>query len=242
MKVILVGLVMMSAVSPVTAQDNGLMQLLGGKEISHHMKMKEFGPDWKRISIANINSQSSGMGDMMSQLMPAMMMSEMGKKGVGKPDDAAGAMLGMSLLGGLFGGLTGDAKLPAYYTKGQTVALGGETFLVAYQYKAEKPDFMKMAMESDKPGAKDPDFSKIAESGKMTEESTAELYLINMRSIGSISGIRPFDLKQEIADSQKAGGLMDLMSLGAKDKAAPEKPATAPAKPKSAAPAKKPNK
>lgn len=242
MKSIFVVFVLFAAVSSVSAQDNGLTQLLGGKEVPHSMKMKEFGAEWKRIGIVNINSPQTGMGDMMSQLMPAMMASSMSKQGGGKPDDAAGAMLGMSLLGGLFGGLTGDSKAPAYYTKGQTVGLGGETFLVAYQYKAEKPDFMKMAMESDKPGGKEPDFTKMAEAGKMTENSTAELILVNMKSIGSISGIRAFDLKQEIAESQKAGGLMDLMALGAKEKPAEIKSTPVAPKPKSAPPAKKPNK
>ena len=240
-RLLMAGAALLALATAAGAQDSGLQRLLSGKDIPLNMKMKDLGGDWKRVTIAMVGGQAGGMGDMMSQLMQAGMMSEAGKKGGGGPSDALGAMVGMSMLGGMLGGGT-DSKQPAYYTTGQVISLGGETFLIAYQYKAEKPNLMQLAMDAEKSGEKEPNWAKMTEAGKMSGESAAELTLINMKSIGSLSGIRTFDLAREIAESQPAGGLMDLFMMGAAGKEkAPMLPATVatPVKKSPAPPAKK---
>ncbi len=244
MKRLIVAVAILALGPAARAQETSFSQLLSGKDVPLSLKLKELNSDWKRVSTIPIGGQQGGMSDLMNQLMQAGMMSDAGKKGGGGPSDAAGAMLGMSLLGGLFGG-GADSKTPSQYTKGQTVDLGGEKFLVAYQLKAEKPNLMQLALESEKQGGKEPDFSKLADSSKISGESAVELYLINMKSIGSLSGIRAFDLAAEIAESQKAGGLMDLMALGAAKEKATAKPtgaATSVPSKRTTSPAKKPGK
>jgi hypothetical protein len=210
-------------------QGGDFQQLLAGKEQPSSLALQDLTTDWRRITIARADGGMGGLGDMMSQLIQAGMMSDMGK-GKGKPEDAMGAMMAMSMLGGLFGG--GSSQEPVYYTRGATVAVGGEVFLIAYRYKKPEVNFMQMMMESQAAGGKEPDFTKMSEGAKLTPESRLNLTLVNVKSIGSLGDIRPFDMNQEIAESAKAGGgLMDL--LATKSTATPVKPApkAAPAKP-----------
>jgi len=224
---------------PALGQSMDFQQLLSGKEFPNTLKFKDLNGDWRRLSIGTTDAAKGGTGDSLSQLMQMGMMSEKGK-GKGK-DDAAGAMLGMSLLGGLFGGGGSQAPEPVYYTKGQTVTVGSETFLLTYRYQKPAVNLMQLAMETDKSG-KDPDFSKMAAAGKLTPDSPLTLSLINIKAITTLSNIRPFDMEQEMAESAKGdGGLMDLIAQQqakeleeAKQKPAPASTATAPRKPASA--------
>jgi hypothetical protein len=200
-------------------------QLFAGKEVPHTLKLKELDTDWRRVSIGIAGASKGGMNDLLGPLMQAGMMSD-GNKGKGK-DDAAAAMLGMSFISSLFGG--GDSKEPVVYTKGQTVTVGSETFLVTYRYEKPEMNLVQLAADSEKSG-KDPDFSKMASDGKLTPESVLTISLVNAKSITTLNGIRPFDMAQEIADSAKGGGgLMDLIAQEqAKEQAKPVvKPAAA---------------
>src|SRR5262245_36109615 len=88
--------------SPALGQNTDFQQLLSGKEFPLTLKFADLNGDWRRLSIGAVDAPKGGMGDMLSQLMQVGMMSEMGKN-KGK-DDPAAAMMGMSLLSGLFGG------------------------------------------------------------------------------------------------------------------------------------------
>lgn len=223
-----VGLLLTLA-APVMGQSSEFQQLLSGKEFPLTLTLKELNGDWRRLSIGGADAAKGGMGDMMSQLMQMGMMSEMGKN-KGK-EDPAGAMLGMSLLGGLFGG-GGESKEPVYYTKGQTVTVGGETFLIAYRYQKPAMNFMQMAAAAQKNG-QGPDPSQTA-AGKLSPESSLAISLINARNIASLNDIRPFNMEQEIAEgAQGGGGLMELFAQQAAKEAAgakqPPPPAARPA-------------
>src|SRR5205807_3830953 len=101
----LVGVALFVTVAaPAMGQSMDVQRMLSGKEIPHTLKLKDLTGDWRRLSLSTVGTSKGGSGDAMSQLMQMGMLSDMGKnKGKGK-DDAMGAMLGMSLLGGLFGG------------------------------------------------------------------------------------------------------------------------------------------
>jgi hypothetical protein len=66
---------------------------------------------------------------------------------------------------------TGGAFSPSYYTKGQTISLAGETYMVAYSLQ-EQPE-------------------------KITGETTLGLSLLNIKTIGSLNNIRSFNLATE---------------------------------------------
>lgn len=228
-----VGLFLTLAV-PALGQGMEFQQLLSGQDFPLNLKLKELNSDWRRLSVATLEAPKGGMGDTLSQLMQAGMMSEMGKN-KGK-DDAAAAMLGMSLLGGLFGG-GGESKPPVYYTRGQTAAVGGETFLIAYRYQKPEMGLMQMAMQAAKQG-KEPGDPEMAAAGKLSAESSLALSLINTRTITRLDDIRPFDMNQEIAESaQEGGGLMDLIAQQKAKEAAEPKPSPKPTS-KAAAPRK----
>jgi hypothetical protein len=72
---------------------------------------------------------------------------------------------------------TGGAFSPSYYTKGQTISLAGETYMVAYSLQ-EQPE-------------------------KITGETTLRLSLLNVKTIGSLNNIRSFNLATETALLEK---------------------------------------
>src|SRR5579872_5142548 len=97
---------------PAAGQNIDFQQLIAGKDYPFSLKLKDLNGDWRRMSIGSTDGSKGGMSDMLSQLMQMGAMSGMGKD----KNDAASAMMGMSLLGGLFGG-GGGSKEPVYYTR-----------------------------------------------------------------------------------------------------------------------------
>jgi len=195
--------VMAALAIPALGQASSLQDVVAGKDAPLSLHLKDLGPDWKRMTVS-IQGAGAGMGDLMSQIMPMAMMG--GSGGKGKDE-----MMGMAVLSGMFGGGGGSGQ-PVYYTKGQTAAIGGETFLVAYKYEKPQVDFMQLVMESEKNGGKEPDFAKLMAGGKLTPDSPLSLSLVNVRSISSMGGIRTFDMNAEIAESAKGpGGLMEML-------------------------------
>ncbi|MFN3650715.1 MAG: BON domain-containing protein [Armatimonadota bacterium] len=205
--------------APAAAQSVSPDQQVFGAELPYTLKLKELGPQWRRMRIKDAAPKSDGM-DMMKQLMQLGMAANAGKAGgEGGADDGAAAMLGMSLLGSLFGG--GEKEDPVSYTRGQTLVLGGETFLVTYRYEAPTLDLAAMAAQAEADEDEDeededaePDFGALfGGGGKMTEESELKLALVNVRTIGAMTDLRPFDLQKEIEESGKAagGGLAGLL-------------------------------
>lgn len=99
----------------------------------------------------------------------------------------------MGMLGAMFGGAGAAAH---YYTQGDSVGLGGETYLITYRVHAKPIDFAAMMRMG--PGAKPPTPEKL------TMDSTLVIALMNMRNISSLSDIQPFDIQKEIAESEAA--------------------------------------
>ena len=97
---------------------------------------------------------------------------------------------------GMYAALLGGASAQAYYTKGQTVACGDQTFIVAYKVPAAALDFAAiMQMQR---GSKPP------EPEPLTPDTTLSLALLHLQTLGTLTGIRPFDLARELADGAQA--------------------------------------
>jgi len=120
---------------------------------------------------------------------------------IGGPAELKGGGIGQ-LAGGIFGAMFGggappmSSPPPPQYTQGATTTFGGETFLVVYRPNLKVLDMAALMQLG--PGGKPPP------PDKLTEETSLSLTLINVRSITSLSDFRPFNLKQEIAESAKA--------------------------------------
>lgn len=106
----------------------------------------------------------------------------------------------MQMISSMFGGSSNH-----YFTKGQTVAFAGETFLVAYAFKSKPID--PSAMMGGKPPVQE----------KKTQDSPLTISLINLRTCGNLSDIRPFDLNEELAESTAPSVFEEAISE-AKDK------------------------
>lgn len=194
----------------------------------HTMQLKQFNATWLRVSVKQSDAGAAGTGDMLSKLAQIGMMADGGKmKG-----DGMEAALGLSMLGGMGGG-----PQRTCFTQGQTLAIGSETFLVAYAVEQKSPNLLQMIMEAEQSG-KEPDMAALFGGSKWTEDTVASLTLINVRAIHTLSGVRPFDLQKELAEGGECGlDLMQLMMLGM-SKTAEAPPA--PAKPQTQKPAVKP--
>lgn len=81
----------------------------------------------------------------------------------------------------------------AYYTRGETVSIGGDSFLVAYRVKP-----VEMASLLRDPAR------QLPAPEKLTPETTLRLSLINLREIVSFNDIAVFDLQEELAGAQQA--------------------------------------
>ena len=92
----------------------------------------------------------------------------------------------------------GSTSANYYYTKGQTVAIGGESYLVAYRWQSKALDMaaMQVAMRGGQP----------PELEKPTATTTLALALLNLRSAGSLGDIRPFNLEAELGGGEAAAG------------------------------------
>jgi hypothetical protein len=120
---------------------------------------------------------------------------------IGGAAEQKGGGLGQ-LAGGLFGAMFGagapptSSVPPPQYTQGATTTFGGETFLVVYRPNLKSLDMAALMQLG--PGG------QLPRPESLTEETPLSLTLINVRSITTLSDFRPFNLKQEIAESAKA--------------------------------------
>lgn len=113
-------------------------------------------------------------------------------------------------------GQTGSA---VYYTRGDTVTIGSETYIVAYRPPLKTVDIGGLIMEAAKAGPKmDP--ATIQKTlmdrltpEKLTEETNLALTLLNLRTSGTLADIRPFDLQREIAEAPK--GILEAVLAAA---------------------------
>jgi hypothetical protein len=108
----------------------------------------------------------------------------------------------------LFTSFTGMSLFGSYYTKGQTISLAGESYIVAYSLQ-EKPE-------------------------KITGETPLGLSLLNMKTIGSLTNIHSFNLATETAvlEKQLQGAGMFNPPKSTQPEVKPEEPTPPPAKPK----------
>ncbi len=123
-----------------------------------------------------------------------------------------------ALYGGMRGAMFQDvleqAGVGVYFTRGQSVSLGGETFLVAYRIdnNMSAQDVQNLFRGVGGHGNDGP----APGPRKFSPDTTLLLSLLNLRTIGSLENVRPFDAKREImgpADVIEASN-ENLQSLG----------------------------
>ena len=107
-------------------------------------------------------------------------------------------------LAAIYGGFRGpafadaltEAGIGVYFTRGQTATLGSETFLVAYRVETNMTAqdiqnlFRNIGGHGNNAGAMAP--------RKFPPDTTLLLSLLNLRTIGSLKDVRPFNAKSEI--------------------------------------------
>ncbi|HOS43587.1 MAG TPA: hypothetical protein PK794_07860 [Armatimonadota bacterium] len=86
-----------------------------------------------------------------------------------------------------------------YYSKGQTITLAGEQYLIAYRQERPPVDLTIMMRPQTTVEVREP----------LTPETALRLALLNVKSTGGLIRIRPFNLKAELAAGNTAQQAMD---------------------------------
>jgi hypothetical protein len=141
-----------------------------------------------------------------------------------------------TLLREAFGAASGQ-----FITQGQTVAGGGELFLVAYRMKFDMEEFSRKAQEvlaKQPQNAPFPATQMTAFVESYARERPLELALINVKTLSELSGVRAFNAEVQ------ASAIRDLMQSIAAEEAAHTPPTASPTasapKPPTATSASKP--
>ncbi|HEX8464855.1 MAG TPA: hypothetical protein VF627_09590, partial [Abditibacterium sp.] len=98
-------------------------------------------------------------------------------------------------------------EMNLYFTKGETVAFGGETYLIAYRPQVRiDPDLLNRHGHNDAP----------KEAQKLRPATKLALSLLNLRTVSSLNDIRPFDAKLDVETPQEgeAATIATLDRLG----------------------------
>ena len=93
----------------------------------------------------------------------------------------------------------GSGSGSAYFTKGQTITVSGETYLIAYSLRAKSMDMAKIQALMMRGG-------QPSEPDKPTVDAALSLSLLNLRTAGSLMDIRPFNLDYEITGTDSSTG------------------------------------
>jgi prepilin-type processing-associated H-X9-DG protein len=118
------------------------------------------------------------------------------------------AVSGTSDAGGAFAALIAmqtGAETNVYYTRGQTVNLGGETYLIAYRPQVQVD-----------PNAAHHHGPRPVVRRKLPPNTPLALALLNLRTSGSFNDVRPFDPKEDVQSPQEgaAASVRQLQTLG----------------------------
>jgi hypothetical protein len=174
MRRIAVAVALLAVALPARGQSTNLKELFSGSTYPLTLKLKDLNSDWRRFSVGS-SGGDGGMGGFFSMIM--------------------------AMFGGAMGGGGGTG---AYYTKGDTVDLGGETFIVAYRIKPKPIDPASFATMMG-PGSKPP------VPDKLTDETALSLSLLSVRGTPSLNDIRPFDMKTEMEENENSRKAMQAL-------------------------------
>jgi prepilin-type processing-associated H-X9-DG protein len=105
-------------------------------------------------------------------------------------------------------GAKAGVEFGLYFTKGETITLGSETYLIAYrpQVRIDPQAFQNHGPREAAP----------AKAAKLRPNTKLALSLLNLRTTDSLNDIRPFDAKLDIESAQEttAASMRNLTLLG----------------------------
>ena len=95
-----------------------------------------------------------------------------------------------------------------YYTQGKTVKVNSETYVIAYRLASSEEalninSLFENVMGS-VAGLAGCDCDAITSAQKISPETSISLSLLNVKTIGSLNNVRPFDLETDLAMLEKA--------------------------------------
>lgn len=150
-------------------RDGNFAALLSGRNAPLSLKMNDLRTGWRRMTIT-APTQNNDMRQ-------AFAWAETDNFG-GRLLDALGVAPG------------------TYFSRGQTVAVGGDSFLIAYRVRFTPDDLDDMPKN-------DPGVARATEIlTRFFRSRTLDLSLLNLKNIGNLSDIRPFSIETQAASLQ----------------------------------------
>lgn len=143
------------------------MEALSGKTHPLTIKLKDLNGDWRRITV----HRSAGVSGNVS----------VNVSGNNSPQNNNN-----------FANLGGTT---AYATKGRTLSIAGQAYLVAYHLPSSALDLGSLIQVAMK---------RAPEISRLTPDTALPLSLLELKSLGSLDDVRAFDGAAEIAESERA--------------------------------------
>lgn len=174
------------------SETTSMASLVAGTAVPRTIRLKELTPEWRRLTVTG--EAMLGMGGMVQSML----------QGVGS----------------MFGGAGGASD--ALYTRGATIKMGDQEFLIGYRLPAQGVDFGAL-MAIGTAGKGTPSAPpNLPRRPPISPDTELSLVLVNLRAIAAISDIRPFDMAEALRPAPP--GFLDSLFNQAKEKA----PAAAP--------------
>ena len=150
-------------------RDGNFAALLSGRNAPLSLKMNDLKTGWRRMTITALPQN-----DDMRQAFAWAETDNFGSRLL----DALGVSPG------------------TYFSRGQTVAVGGDSFLIAYRVRFTPGDLDGMPKN-------DPGVARATEIlTRFLRGRTLDLSLLNLKNIGNLSDIRPFSIETQVASLQ----------------------------------------
>ncbi|MBV9471072.1 MAG: hypothetical protein JO316_08005 [Abitibacteriaceae bacterium] len=151
-----------------------IQNVTSGKAMPLTLKLKDLGGNWRQLTISSEIETDKKIGRELNNTLNRT-----------DPDEEMQTLV--SLL----------ASGPGvYFTQGQTVTTGNDSFLVAYHAQFDPQEFKALFKEGDKEPTPD-EVTQLLED--YLRERTLDLSLLNLRQVGSMSNIRPFNFQDQVA-------------------------------------------
>lgn len=150
-----------------------IQNVTSGKAMPLTLKLKDLGGNWRQLTISSEIDTDKKIGSELNNTL-------------NRTDPDAEMQTLVSLL----------ASGPGvYFTQGQTVTTGNDSFLVAYHAQFDPQEFKAMFKEQGKDITPD-EVTQLLED--YLRERTLDLSLLNLRQVGSMSNIRPFNFQAQV--------------------------------------------
>lgn len=177
-----------TSAAPSLGNVGDIGNVTSGKALPLTLKLSELGDNWRQL---NISPQLEGLEGNAKAIHDLNNFNNTSQQ----PDPDEQMQTLVNLLGSGAG---------MYFTQGQTVTTGDNTFLVAYHARFNPPELKALFASTEKKNPVTTTQNRVTTATKPLEQylrtRTLDLALLNLRQVGTMSNIQPFNMETQIAN------------------------------------------